>query len=49
MSDLKATKVDIVDIPYQISGTGYTGHGRVQDYDKKSVKEDLKSFKSASR
>ena len=45
MSDLKATKVDIVDIPYQISGTGYTGHGRVQDYDKKSVKEDLKALK----
>ncbi|GAB2021329.1 transglutaminase domain-containing protein [Pseudolactococcus yaeyamensis] len=45
MSDLKATKVDIVDIPYQISGTGYTGHGRVQDYDKKTVKADLKALK----
>lgn len=46
MSDLKATKVDIVDIPYRISGTGYTGHGRVQDYDKKTVKADLKALKA---
>jgi hypothetical protein len=46
MSDLKGTKVDIVKIPYAISGTGYTGVGKVQDYDKKTVKADLKALKA---
>ncbi len=45
MSDLKNVQVDIVKIPYQIEGTPFKDVAVVEQYDKATVKADLKALK----
>ena len=45
MSDLKNVQVDIVKIPYQIEGTSFKDVAVVEQYDKSTVKSDLKTLK----
>lgn len=45
MSDLKNVQVDIVKIPYQIEGTAFKDVAVVEQYDKSTVKADLKALK----
>ncbi|MEI5993928.1 transglutaminase domain-containing protein [Candidatus Enterococcus mansonii] len=44
MSDLKGVRVDLVNIPYTVEGTGYTENAKVEKYNKKTLKKELQKL-----